>query len=67
MDHFLQNFIDYGCDDEECLRGMSLWQQDDRLRVLKEILGTNGPDAKAATRRMAVATIESGVRRYFLE
>ena len=64
MDHFLQNFIEFGCNSEEFLRGVSSWAPEKRLVVLKKIL--TGPEGGSAVTEMELAVIENKLAMYFM-
>jgi len=66
MDHFHQNFINFGCNNKEFLRGLSSWAADKRLAVLKKILGT-GLDGDASVTEMELAVIENHLEMCFGE
>jgi hypothetical protein len=64
MDHFLQNFIEFGCNSKDFLRGMSSWAPEKRLAILKKIL--IGPEGESAVTEMELAVIENKLETYFV-
>jgi hypothetical protein len=64
MDHYLQRFIDFGCNTKEFLRGMSSWAPDKRLAILKKIL--TGPEGESTVSEMELAVIENKLETYFV-
>jgi len=67
MDHFKQNFIDFGCNNKEFIRGMSSWAADKKVAVLKKILGTGLDGEASSVTEMELAVIENQLETYFGE
>ncbi|KIM47072.1 hypothetical protein M413DRAFT_63304 [Hebeloma cylindrosporum] len=63
MDHHLQRFIDFGCDNEEFLRGISSWAEGNRVAILKKIL--TRPKGESGVTEMEVAVIDNNLEAYF--
>ena len=63
MDHYFQRFIEFGCNSKDFLRGMSSWEPDKRLAILKKIF--TRPDGKSVVTEMELAVIENKLETYF--
>ena len=67
MDHLIQNFINFGCNTQEFLRGISSWAPEKRHDILKKILtGSKGGGRVTAT-EMEIAVIENKLETYFVD
>ncbi|KAF8150894.1 hypothetical protein B0H34DRAFT_801805 [Crassisporium funariophilum] len=62
MDHFLQRFIDFGCTNEEFLRGVSMWRKEKLRDFLERLL--QDPE-RASVSNMELLVLENHFETYF--
>jgi len=63
MGRFLKHFLDFGCSNEQFLRGLSEWAPEAKEKLLRKVLG--GPEGHGAS-EMELAVIQNQLESYFM-
>jgi hypothetical protein len=63
MGRFLKHFLDFGCSNEEFLRGVSKWAPEAKEKLLRKVLA--GPEGHGAS-EMELAVIQNQLESYFM-
>jgi hypothetical protein len=64
MGRFLKHFVDFGCSNEEFLRGVSKWAPEAKEKLLRKVLVR--PEGHGAS-EMELAVIQNQLESYFMD